>query len=330
MLGRVTIGVPVYRGKLFIEESLNSILNQTYEDFDVIISVDEPDPDSEEICSKFLKDSRFRMVAPQQRLGWMGNMNWLMSQVQTEFWHLQEQDDVIEPHFLEVLVEYARANPSVATVYSDIRLFGKQDFAVVLQSVVGSAYVRQMTLLYEHHQGVTLAGLSRADALRATGGIPGNQVENFLSETAWMAGMARWGELHRVPGELYRKRIHGENTLVTWFSWPGDKRLAAWICHCLSMLEQALQIEANEQERRLLWLAAVARLVSPRTAGSFLPIAQLTEAERTDMLDSFLKSARTSSMDIPKALDAAWDEIDSWTKGFYCVKSKKSLVASQL
>lgn len=317
MPGRVTIGVPVYRGQAFLEASLNGILTQTYEDFDVIISMDEPDPESEEICSTFLKDSRFRMVLQPQRLGWMGNMNWLMSQAQTEFWHLQEQDDVIEPHFFEVLVEYARANPTVATVYSDIRLFGDQDVLIVLPSVVGSAYVRQMTLLYQHHQGVTLPGLSRVEALRATGGIPGNEVDNFLSETAWMAGMARWGELHRVPGELYRKRLHGGNTLLTWFTWPTDKRLAGWQCHCLSMFEQALQIDANEQERRLLWLAAVARLVSPRTAGSFLPIAELSGAERMDMLDSFLKRARFSPMDIPKALDATWAEIESWTKGFY-------------
>lgn len=129
--------------------------------------------------------------------------------------------------------------------------------------------------------------------------------------------MARWGELHRVPGELYRKRLHGGNTLLTWFTWPTDKLLAGWRFHCLSMFEQALQIDANEQERRLLWLAAVARLVSPRTAGSFLPIVELTGAERMNMLDSFLKRARTSPMDIPKALDATWAEIESWTKGFY-------------
>src|ERR1700730_15253856 len=137
MPGRVTIGVPVYRGKLFLEESLNSVLNQTYQDFDVIISVDEPDPDSEEICRKFLKDSRFRMVVQSQRLGWMGNMNWLMSEVRTEFWHLQEQDDGIERDFLEILVEHARANPTVSTVYSDIRVFDNEDFLVLQDSVVG-------------------------------------------------------------------------------------------------------------------------------------------------------------------------------------------------
>jgi glycosyltransferase involved in cell wall biosynthesis len=314
----VTIGVPVYRGKLFLEESLSSILNQTYDDFAVIISVDEPEPESEAICSKFLKDSRFRMVIQPHRLGWMGNMNWLMSQVQTEFWHLQEQDDVIDPRFLEVLVEYARANPTVATVYSDIRLFGTQDVSIVQQSLIGSPFLRQMTLLHERHQGVALVGLSRAEAMRATGGIPGNEVENFLAETAWIAGIARWGELHRLPGELFRKRIHGENTLLTWFTWPKDKRLVAWQCHCLSMLEQALQIESNEQDRRLLWLTAVERLFSPRTANCIIELAELTPVERIGMLDGFLRRARAgTTLAIPALLDADWDEIESWTRGFY-------------
>jgi hypothetical protein len=318
MLGNVTIGVPVYRGRRFLEESLKSVVSQTYEDFNVIISVDKPDPDSEQICRQFLTDSRFKMILQPRQLGWMGNMNWLMSQVETEFWHLQEQDDVMEPDFLALLVAYARANPTVATVYSDIRIFGIQDVSIVQQSLIGSAFLRQMTLLHEHHQGVALHGLSRAKAMRATGGIPGNEVENFLTETAWMAGMARWGELHRIPMELYRKRLHGENTLLGWFTWPRDKRLAAWQCHCLDMLEQALQIESNEHERRLLWLTAVKRLVSSRTANCIIEVAGLTSAERMMMLDGFLRRARTSTtLNVSGMLDADWNEIDAWTRGFY-------------
>jgi glycosyltransferase involved in cell wall biosynthesis len=315
---RITIGVPVYRGKLFLDASLNSVLRQTYEDFGVIISVDEPDPECEEICRKYLHDARFRMVVQPRRLGWMDNMNWLMSQAESEFWHLQEQDDIIEPDFLEILLDYAEANPTVATVYPDIRIFGKQDFPIVQQSLLGSAYLRQMTLLHERHQGVALIGLSRTEALRAAGDIPGNDVENFLAETAWMAAMARWGELHRVPGELFRKRIHGGNTLLTWFTWSKEKRLAAWQCHCLGMIEQALQIDSNEQERRLLWLAAVERLVSARTANCIIEIGELTQGDRLNMLEGFLTRARAlTTADIPSLLDADWDAIVNWTRGFY-------------
>ena len=269
MLGRVTIGVPVYRGKLFIEESLNSILNQTYEDFDVIISVDEPDPDSEEICSKFLKDSRFRMVVQPHRLGWMGNTNWLMSQVQTEFWHLQEQDDIIEPTFLATLVEYACGHPNVAAVFGDVRTFGATDIQITMSSVIGSAVMRQMKLIYEHFQGVAPLGLIRTEALRMSGGLQANEFENFAADTVLMAGLARWGELHRVPLELYRKRVHAESTHATWWTWSMDRRFKAWQVHCLDMLQQALLIDATPQDRRLLWLAIIRTSRLAPNSGSF-------------------------------------------------------------
>jgi hypothetical protein len=330
MSGRVTIGVPVYRGKLFIEESLNSILNQTYEDFDAIISLDGPDPECEEICRKFLTDSRFRLIIQPRRLGWMGHTNWLMSQVQTEFWHLQEQDDVIEPTFLATLVEYACGHPNVAAAFSDVHTFGFTDIEITMSSVIGSAVMRQMKLIHEHFQGVAPLGLIRTEALRMAGGLQANEFENFAADTTLMAGLARWGELHRVPLELYRKRVHAESTHATWWTWSIDRRFKAWQVHCIDMLQQVFLIDATPQDRRLLWLAIIKRLVSPPMASHFLNIAELTVAERVDVLDSFLKRARTSSIDIPRNLDAAWDEIDSWTKGFYWVESKEGLVANQL
>jgi glycosyltransferase involved in cell wall biosynthesis len=315
MSARVTIGVPVYRGGAFIEEALRSVLNQTYRDYEVIISIDEPDAESEEICGRFLGDSRFRMFLQPRRLGWMGNMSWLMGQVRNEFWHLQEQDDVIAPNFLEMLLEAALANPTAAVVYPDIRIFGDSDFSIVQESVLGSPFARQMALLRDHLAAAALIGVSRVQALRAAAGIPGNEMENFFAETVWMARMALWGELRRVPFELFCKRLHSGNTIATWFKWPWEKRLAAWQVHCVGMVEQALQIEAGPRERRLLWLAAVARLGSPVTAGKIINVDRLTSAERAEMLDGFLRRARSSTaLDLPALLDADWNEIDSWAR----------------
>jgi len=318
----VTIGVPIFRGKAFLEESLASVQNQTHSEIEVIMSLDGPDPDCEEICQRFLKDSRFRLVIQPRRLGWMNHANWLMSQVQTEFWHLQEHDDIIEPTFLETLIEHARAHPNAAAVFGDVRTFGNFEIQIRMSSVVGDAVTRQLKLIYEHFQGVAPLGLIRTEALRLSGGLPANEFENFAADTTLMAGLARWGELHRLPLELYRKRVHAESTHATWWGWETDRRCQAWQAHCLDMLQQALLVDATPQDRRLLWLAVVGRLVSPRTASHFLPIAELTVTERADMLDSFLKRVRTSSIDIPASLDATWDEIETWTKDFYWVPAK--------
>jgi len=321
----ITVGVPIYRGGLFLEESLASVRDQTYPNIEVIMSLDGPDPECEDICRRFLTDSRFRLVIQPLRLGWMPHTNWLMSQVQTEFWHLQEQDDVIEPAFLETLARYASEHPDAAVVFSDLRTFGTTDAHMEMSSVVGSPFMRQMKLIYEHFPGVAPLGLIRTEALRMSGGLQANEFENFAADTALMAGLARWGELHRLPQELYRKRVHPQSTCAAWWDWAMDRRFKAWQAHCLEMLRQALLIDVTAHDRRLLWLAVIERLVSPRAASHFLPIPELTAAERADMLDSFLARARTPSIDITGSLVASWDEIDGWTRGYYWVDANREI-----
>jgi hypothetical protein len=319
MPASVTIGIPIYRGKLFLEESLASVRNQTYPDIEVIMSLDGPDAECEEICHQFLADSRFRLVIQPERLGWMPHTNLLMSQVQTEFWHLQEQDDVIEPTFLETLTHYAAAHPNVAATYTDLRTFGTMDTHMEMSPVIGSPVMRQMKLIHEHFPGVAPLGLIRTDALRLSGGLQANEFENFAADTSLMSGLARWGELLRIPLELYRKRVHAKSTHATWWDWPMDRRFEAWQVHCLDMLRQALLVDGTVQDRRLLWLAVIERLGSHRTASYFLHTAELTKTERLHLLDSFLLRARSSSLDIPGLLDDSRDEIESWTRGFYWV-----------
>jgi hypothetical protein len=110
---------------------------------------------------------------------------------------------------------------------------------------------------------------------------------------------------------------------MKWALWPIEKRIRAWTVHCADMLEQAMLVKATVQERRLLWLAAVGRLVSPRTAFGYLKAASLTASERLSLLDAFFEEIGTvRAMDIPKWIEASWQEIQQWTRGFYWLPSE--------
>src|SRR5262249_39974317 len=114
------------------------------------------------------------------------------------------------------------------------------------------------------------------------------------------------------------KRYHDANEHMKWSSWPVAKRSRAWAIHCAAMLEQAMLVEATAQERCLLWLAAVGRLVSPRTAAAYLPLTDWTAAEREALLEAFYEQARAvKRIDIPTLLEADWDDILRWTHEFY-------------
>jgi GT2 family glycosyltransferase len=313
--GTVTIGLPVWRGERFLEEALRSAQMQTYENFIVLISFDGPNAACEEICRPFLRDTRFWLVIQPQRLGWVENIDWLMARVESEFWTYHQQDDVLDPRYLEVLVDHARKAPEAAVVYADIEAFGSHAATFTQSSVTGTAAARQLALLYEHTAGVAFRGLTRAKAL--AGGIPPNEVESFACDVAWMSAAARWGELHRVPQALSRKRYHPDNVHTKWDDWPAEKRMRAWTVHCASMFEQAMLVRAGPPERRLLWLAAVTRLMSPRTAARHIPVLTMDAAARTALLESFFDYVRTvKNIDVPSLLAASWDDVRSWTTGF--------------
>jgi glycosyltransferase involved in cell wall biosynthesis len=314
----VTIGVPVYRGERFVEETLASVQRQTHRAIEVIVSLDGPDDAAERLCRPFLSDPRFRLVVQPARLGWVRHLNWLMARVRTPFWCYQQQDDLLDPCYLEVLLDYARTAPEAAVVYCDIAAFGSFETTFVQPSVTGSAVSRQLALLCEHQAAVAFRGLTRAEALAQAPHIPGNTIGSFACDTAWMAAMARWGELRRVPVTLYRKRYHDANEHTRWSRWSLKKRIRAWVVHCAVMLEQAMLVEATTYERRLLWLAAVGRLISPRTAGRYLPIAEFGAAARTAVLDAFFEHVQTDhGRALPELLGAQWDEIRLWSREFY-------------
>jgi hypothetical protein len=246
-------------------------------------------------------------------------LNWLMSQVSGDFWYFHQQDDLTEPTYLEVLVDHARCHPEAALVYCDVVPFGRIEgqFEQVPSVTGATPFTRQMTLLREHFNAYAFRGLTRAEAVRRAGPVPTNDRDNFGVDIAWIAGVALAGELHHVPAELYRKRYHGANTESGWWNWDRADRLAAWPMHCTDMLNQALRVQTTVPEARLLWLAAVERLTS-HVAASFLPVADLTDAEREGLLVEFLEHVRDSRLhEVPCLLDADWTAIETLSRSIF-------------
>jgi hypothetical protein len=322
MSQHVTIGVPVYRGERWLRETLGCIQAQTHRDFDVLISLDGPDPACQAICESFLSDSRFRLVIQPERLGWNGNISWLMRHAEGDYWYFHQQDDLTAQNYVEVLMAHACSHPSAALVCGELVPFGRIEGTMEQPaSVLGaSPFMRLMTFLHEQFPAFAFRGLTRIDAVRQAGDILSNPFVSFGCDICWIAAVALSGEIHHLPLPLYWKRYHDANTESAFWVLPRDTRLDAWAIHCAQMLETALRVETTAQGMRLLWMAAIERLTSPSAAGHFLPVADLTPAERGRLLNAFLAHARASAThDVSALLDASWPEIESWTRGFYYV-----------
>jgi GT2 family glycosyltransferase len=307
----VAIGVPVYRGMAFVAETLQSIKAQTHQDLDVLISIDGNDQESADCCRPFLTDSRFKMVMQDRQLGWAENISFLMSKNSGDFWYYHQQDDLVTPEYIEILLKYARDTPAAAVVYTDIQAFGDIDLFMSQASVTGTAAVREISLLISHHPAVAFRGLTRRDALRQAAGVRSNEIECFSADTTWMASVARAGELHRVPRPMYLKRYHADNVHTKWASWSVEKMRQAWQVHCRDMVIEALPAGNTILERRVIWAAGVARLIIPLTG--YVQLA-VTGPERDKAIGGFLSSFANRATIVESNLEMDWQTISELTR----------------
>jgi glycosyltransferase involved in cell wall biosynthesis len=118
---RVSVSVPMYNGADFIGECIQSVLDQTFEDFELLLVDDASDDDTIKIVRSF-GDSRIRIIENPVRLGAEGNWNAALSHSRGEYVKILSHDDVIYPTCLERQLSILDQDPELVwvTVRRDI------------------------------------------------------------------------------------------------------------------------------------------------------------------------------------------------------------------
>jgi len=104
----VSVCIPVYNGENYLEECLNSVLNQNYKAFEVIVVDDQSSDASFEIARKYGdQDDRIRVFQNDQNLNLVNNWNRCIELSSGEWIKFVFQDDLIELNCLEKMIEFA-------------------------------------------------------------------------------------------------------------------------------------------------------------------------------------------------------------------------------
>ena len=120
----VSIGMPVFNDKPFIERAILSVLNQTYENWELLLSDDASSDGSSEICLKYSNsDPRIKYRRHDQNLGISKNMSFLLEESKGFYFMWAANDDIWDKDFISKLVNNLEANPSAICsfcVYSQV------------------------------------------------------------------------------------------------------------------------------------------------------------------------------------------------------------------
>ena len=116
---RLSIGLPVYNGENYLAESLEALLGQSYEDFELIISDNASTDSTPDICRRYERqDSRIRYVRQPRNIGLSPNHNFLIGQAKGELFKEASHDDLYGRDLLKRCVEALDEHPHVVLAHS--------------------------------------------------------------------------------------------------------------------------------------------------------------------------------------------------------------------
>lgn len=218
----VSIGLPVYNGENFLEETLDSILGQTFKDFELVICDNASTDRTEDICrQRAAQDSRIRYYRNSKNIGAAPNYNLVFERSQGKYFKWAPHDDTIAPIFLERCVEILESKPSVVvcyavTAYTDATGEPTETFANILELTAAKPSERFKRYHELWHSrgftpGMPVFGLIRSSVLAQTALI-GSYV---WSDLALVGELGLHGLLHEIPETLLFCRTHDQNSRAT-------------------------------------------------------------------------------------------------------------------
>lgn len=123
---RVTIHMPTYNQGRFVGEAIESALNQTYQDYEVILSNNHSTDETDQVIARYEGHPKLRVIRPPTFLDGAEHFRFCTAQSDSELFSYLCTDDVLRPRFLERLVGLLDRYPSAVFAHSAAEVIDEQ------------------------------------------------------------------------------------------------------------------------------------------------------------------------------------------------------------
>jgi hypothetical protein len=214
---RVSIGLPVYNGEKYLQHALDSLLQQDYEDFELIISDNASTDATAEICKMYEeKDKRVHYSRNDSNIGAAPNYAKVFELSRGKFFKWCAHDDACYPGFLSrCLTVMESAPPYVVLMYPRCEFIDEFGNVIPrscdhLESRAKQPYRRLARVVRRVSHGGPMWGLIRADYLRRT------RLMGSLSygDDLLLAELSLYGEIWEIPEVLFQVRCYRGNAVA--------------------------------------------------------------------------------------------------------------------
>ncbi len=200
-------------GENFLARALDSLLGQTFEDFELVVCDNASSDATEAICRDYQsRDARIRYERAEGNRGAIPNFNRVLELAAAPYFRWAAHDDEIAPEYLEKCVAVLDTDPGVVLCHSLVRIIDAsgQELSIYDPGLQGadSASIpeRFQSMVLQPHLCTEIFGLGRTEALRRSpleGHFHGN-------DRAMLAGLVLLGRYHQITEPLFWNREHGQ------------------------------------------------------------------------------------------------------------------------
>jgi len=263
----VSIGLPVYNGERYLRQSIDSILAQTLQNFELVICDNASTDGTARICEEYAeRDPRVRYFRNARNIGGINNANLTFELSRGELFRWAAHDDVCAPALLERCVQVLDERADAVGVYPGTvnideegietgSRYGKEGTAT-------RAHARFRELSYRYHPCEPIYGVIRSEVLRKT-----RLQQNYTgSDRALLCELALHGPFVQIPEPLFYKRYHRGNQYKDWrgrMAWflpdlqkSGRPTFPNWL-QLFDYLETVRRVPLSFADRQLcrLWIS---------------------------------------------------------------------------
>ena len=206
----MSIGLPVYNGERFLGVAIDSLLGQTFTDFELVISDNASSDGSEAICREYAaRDPRVRYYRNSRNIGGSRNHNRVVELSVGEYFLMGAHDDLREPEYLRSTVAVLDADPGCVICFTRTRWIDEEGHPLAsrpfeLRVDDSDPVLRFRELIRMDHMLDPIYGLMRAAILKRTP-LEGQYADCDRVE---LAELALYGRFVQLPEVLFSRRDH--------------------------------------------------------------------------------------------------------------------------
>lgn len=217
----VSIGMPVYNGEKYIRQALDSLMSQTYKNFELIISDNASTDETRKICEEYAKrDKRIKYMQQKENTGDTNNFKFVLEQATGEYFMWASHDDLWEPTCISELCSLLSSVPSAVLAMSGIVCINAEGapYAVRTEFIntKGMPYFERISTVLYTCPPDYLYGLFRTAALSeilsAKLFLPNHDIKDYTllllrgHAILWLTSSR--GDIVASPKLLFSKRNH--------------------------------------------------------------------------------------------------------------------------